>query len=134
MDLSTLWFVDEHGEPHVVGVTQPKMRGAGVYLGCDVVATDVGLMAGTKWDEPAIERARVVVEAAAGAGYRGPCGVDAFTWRDEAGEVHLRGVVELNARFTAGHVALGLIKRRSPKAGERFRFRLDNDDVLTVVS
>jgi hypothetical protein len=133
IDMSSLWHVDEHGEPHLLGTTKQIVRGAGVYLGCDVVITDVGAMAGTEWDEPAIERARVVVEAAAREGYRGPCGVDAFTWKDEAGAVHLRGVVELNARFTAGHVALGLIARRAPSVGARFRFTLDSDDVLSVV-
>ena len=130
-DLSSLWFVDEHQEPHLIGVTEQLTRRAGVYLGCDVVITDVGPMAGTAHDEDAIERARVIVEAAAREGYRGPCGVDAFVFRDPVTELPaLRGVVELNARFTAGHVALGLIARQEPRPGARFRFRLDRSDVI----
>ncbi len=135
MDLSSLWHVDVHGEPHLLGVTQPKMRAAGVYLGCDVVVPEGGAfartpVAGTRWDEPVVDKARVVVEAAAAAGYRGPCGVDAFVWRDDDGALHLRGAVELNARFTAGHVALGLVQARGPAPGARFRFRLDVDEML----
>ena len=38
----------------------------------------------------------------------GVCGVDAFTWtHPRDGTEKLRGVVELNARFTGGAVALG---------------------------
>ena len=53
----------------------------------------------------------MVAEAAAAAGYHGPCGVDAFAFRGPGGESTLRSVVELNARFTMGTVALGLLRR-----------------------
>lgn len=137
-DLSSLWHIDAEGVPHLLGTTRQVVRASGVYLGCDVVgpagvAGDVDgegddgrrPRAGTQWDEVAVARARVLVTAAAAEGYRGPCGVDAFSWRDDAGGEHLRGVVELNARFTAGHVALGLALRRRLPAGARGSFRLD---------
>lgn len=133
-DLSSLWHIDAEGLPQLLGTTRQVVRPNGVYLGCDVVgpAGDVGdgdgggrPRAGTPWDEVAVARARLVVTAAAAEGYRGPCGVDAFSWRDDAGQEHLRGVVELNARFTAGHVALGLALRRRLPAGARGAFRLD---------
>ncbi len=130
LDLSSLWVVDEHGHVELMGTTQQVTRATGLYLGCDVTWDGVAFMAGTTWDQPAIARARVVVEAAAAAGYRGPCGVDALVYRDDAGALQLRGVVELNARFTAGHVALALIARAQPTAASRWRFRLDSDDVV----
>ena len=111
VDLSSLWHIDERGEPHLLGSTAQQTTGSGIYRGCNVVMTDLGPSAGTiAWDDLVVERARVVVEAAAAASYRGPCGVDAFIYGDnDTGRPTLRGAVELNARFTAGHVALGLI-------------------------
>lgn len=35
-------------------------------------------------------------------GYFGPFGIDAFTWKDVDGTVHLRAVSEVNARYTLG--------------------------------
>ena len=49
---------------------------------------------------------------AAGAGYHGPCGIDAFAFRSpEDGTRRFRPLVEFNARFTAGTVALGHVAR-----------------------
>jgi hypothetical protein len=55
--------------------------------------------------------ARVVGEAAVREGFWGPCGIDAFVYKDpENGEL-LRPLVELNARFTTGWIALGILQR-----------------------
>jgi hypothetical protein len=49
---------------------------------------------------------------AAAAGYYGPCGIDAFAFRSPGdGARSFRPLVEFNARFTAGTVALGHIGR-----------------------
>ncbi len=49
---------------------------------------------------------------AAAAGSHGPCGLDAFAFRSpEDGSRSFRPLVEFNARFTAGTVALGHIAR-----------------------
>jgi len=74
--------------------------------------------------------------AARERGYAGPAGVDAFVFADPeapgAGAPILRPVVELNARFTAGTVTIGLVRRLLPRlkrkelrlrASERMRFR-----------
>ena len=58
------------------------------------------------------EAANVAGVHAAGAGYHGPCGIDAFAFRSpEDGARSFRPLVEFNARFTAGTVALGHIAR-----------------------
>lgn len=57
--------------------------------------------------------------AASEAGYRGPCGLDAFVYRDAAGQEAFRPVVELNARFTVGQVALAELRRTMPLLRER---------------
>ncbi len=68
---------------------------------------------------------------AAAAGYRGPCGIDAFAFRSaEDGHRCFRPLVEFNARFTSGTVALGQIRRNLPRIkaelglapGELFHF------------
>ncbi|HEY4222291.1 MAG TPA: hypothetical protein VGO62_13135, partial [Myxococcota bacterium] len=114
-DLSSLWFVDDD-DVSLLGSTAQIVGGAGSYRGCTVVGGRSGLAV----DDEAVARARVVVEAAQAAGYRGPCGVDAFTYAHD-GRERLRSLVELNARFTAGHVALALAAaRRAPRV--RFSF------------
>lgn len=137
VDLSTLWFVDEHGEPHFVGGTRQVLKTAGLYLGCDIVETPHGLGAGTSWDEAAIEGARFAVDTAAAWGFRGPCGIDAFAYIAHDGTERLRPIVEMNARFTAGHVALGLAERARQRgadlAGRVATFRLDRDEVFVLV-
>lgn len=55
-------------------------------------------------------------QAAAEYGYVGIAGIDAFVFRGPKGALVLRPVVELNARFTTGTVALGLV-RRAQQAG-----------------
>ena len=53
---------------------------------------------------------------AAAAGYHGPCGIDAFAFRSpEDGIRTFRPLVEFNARFTAGTVALGQLRRNLPR-------------------
>ena len=42
------------------------------------------------------------------AGYFGPFGVDAFTWRDRAGALRLQPRSEVNARWSMGFAASGL--------------------------
>jgi hypothetical protein len=72
--------------------------------------------------------ALTIARAAAAAGYWGPCGVDAFAYRDpESGGESLRPVVELNARFTLGSVALGQARRAlsaQPALGDAERLEL----------
>jgi hypothetical protein len=88
---------------------------------------------GAGFDDALIAAASEIARAAHAAGYYGPCGVDAFTFRRD-GEKILRPIVELNARFTTGTVAIGLLRRARPwleasvppEPGERrsFAFRL----------
>jgi hypothetical protein len=51
------------------------------------------------------EAAAAAGEALAAAGYQGPYSVDAYTWRDPAGAVHLQRMSEINARLSFGLLA-----------------------------
>jgi hypothetical protein len=97
------------------------------------------VFSGSEFDEPMREAAAALAGAARARGLHGPCGVDGLAFRlsepgGEAREV-LRPMLELNARFTAGFVTLGLIRRALPSVrgplglepGERrgFLFALD---------
>lgn len=104
-DLSSQWLVAADGEPCLLGCTRMITRPSGVWLGCEMVRDDAGQGSGTPWDRAIVAAARPLVAAAARAGFVGVCGVDAFTWQRDGVE-RLRGIVELNARFTGGAVAL----------------------------
>ena len=67
-------------------------------------------------EEALREAAGAVGAAAARARYRGPCGIDAFAFRSpDDGRRTFRPLVECNARFTGGIVAIGHLRRALPE-------------------
>src|SRR5262245_25799760 len=111
-DLSAQLWIGENGEPVVLGTLQQVLTAAGVPLGHrGELGADGEVSSGSRWDGELRAAALAVARAAAAAGFTGPCGVDAFTWRGADGRERLRPVVELNARFTAGTSALGVLAR-----------------------
>ena len=80
---------------------------------------------GSPFDDTAREAAGELALAAFDAGYRGPCGVDAFSFRDQDGLEVLRPTVELNARFTMGIVALGCLRRARRQLREALAIEAD---------
>lgn len=58
----------------------------------------------TKGEVDALVRARDLAAAALHrAGYVGPFGIDGFRWRDRAGALRFRPLVEINARYTMAY-------------------------------
>jgi hypothetical protein len=55
--------------------------------------------------------ATLVGERLAAAGFRGPFSIDAYTHRDRGGEIAVRALVEVNPRYSFGHVAHALGER-----------------------
>jgi hypothetical protein len=120
VDLATAWRVRDDGTLVFLGSSLALVNGGGVWRGCTMVVDDDGVpRAPSRWEPLACEQSRVVVQAAAARGYRGPCGVDAFAFVDVDGGEALR-VVELNARFTAGVVSVALARGAPP--GTRVAF------------
>lgn len=54
-------------------------------------------------------------------GYVGPLGIDAFLYRNPAGELRLKPVVEMNPRYTMGRLMLELMARVHHASRGRFR-------------
>jgi hypothetical protein len=98
--------IPREGAPQLVGVTPLLVDGSGVYRGsrfgcsaekdaCWRPAIDAGLRTATE-----LQR----------LGYFGPLGTDAMQYRDAAGELRLRPLQDLNARYTMGRLALGFCR------------------------
>ncbi|MGH0034924.1 MAG: hypothetical protein ACQGVK_07840 [Myxococcota bacterium] len=123
-DLATCLRIAPDGAVEVVGSLRSMTSGSGALQGHRGGVDSRGrIFSESDFEEPCREAAAALAHAAAEAGLRGPCGVDAlvFEWTDadDAPEPPrqrrtLRPVVELNARFTAGLVSLGLVRRALP--------------------
>jgi hypothetical protein len=135
-DLSAQLWIGRDRRLVLLGTTELLVEGSGLYRGHRGFVDSKGrVTSGNRYDEALREAAVAVAQAAIAAGYHGPCGVDAFAFEVEPGRVELRPVVEFNARFTFGTVAIGLLRRALPRIRQAlsldpgglraFLFRLD---------
>jgi len=135
-DLSAQLWIGSDRQIVLLGTTELLVEGSGLYRGHRGFVDRKGrVTSGNRYDEALREAAVAVARAAAAAGYHGPCGVDAFAFEREPGQIELRPIVEFNARFTLGIIAIGLLRRAlgeirrelSLEPGElrAFLFRLD---------
>ncbi len=135
-DLSAQFWIGADRRLVLLGTTELLVDGSGLYRGHRGFVDSKGrITSGNPYDEALREAAVVVAEAAVAAGYQGPCGIDAFAFESEPGRVELRSIVEFNARFTLGIVAIGLLRRALPRIRQElsldpgglraFLFRLD---------
>ncbi|AKU90500.1 hypothetical protein [Vulgatibacter incomptus] len=111
VDLSTQLHVAPSGEVEILGTTRQVITPSGVYLGSRGRIEDGEIVVGSGFEQELRGAAVKLGRAAARAGYFGPCGVDAFSFRGPDDAEVLRPIVELNARFTMGTIALGLLRR-----------------------
>lgn len=111
-DLSIQLYVHPQGRIEVLGTTTQILTQSGQILGNRGLLTDGGVRSGAPAaTEQELQRAAAAVGAAAAqAGFYGVAGIDAFTFIGPDGGELLRPVVELNARYTTGTVALGLLR------------------------
>jgi len=119
-DLSAQLLIEESGSVLLLGTFEQCTSPAGIVRGHRGRVDSRGrASSGSPHDEALREAAVAMALAASEAGYRGPCGVDAFVYRDGAGQEAFRPVVELNARFTVGQIALAEMRRAVPTLRER---------------
>jgi hypothetical protein len=111
-DLSAQLWIGSDQQIVLLGTTELLVEGSGLYRGHRGFVDHRGrVTSGNRFDEALREAAVAVAQTAAAAGYHGPCGVDAFAFEAEPGRVELRPIVEFNARFTLGIIAIGLLRR-----------------------
>lgn len=114
-DVSAQLHIGEDRSITLLGTSTLLVAGSGRYRGQRGSIDSRGRVTSASSHDEALREAAVAVAAAAAErGLRGPCGVDGFSFR--VGERELfRPVVELNARFTMGIVAIGLLRRALPR-------------------
>ncbi len=119
VDLSVCLKIPEPGSsetlPTLLGSLELLVTPSGVYRGhCGELDSRGRIFSGHHEDENLRAQAASIANRAREAGYFGPCGVDAFVYR-EADRERLRPAVEFNARPTMGLVTLGLLRRARPQ-------------------
>lgn len=116
-DLSAHWFLEKHGPERLLGTLEQVVSAAGVCRGHRGAIDWRGRVVSDRPEDEALREASAdAARAAREAGYSGPLCVDAFVFR-APGPAHreiLRPLVEFNARFSVGIVALGLVRRALP--------------------
>src|SRR5690606_4555498 len=103
------------GQVEILGTLQQQTHVSGAFIGhSGVVTAERDIQSGTCWDESILRVAMNLATQAARMGFWGPCGVDAFVYRDpqNPGALVLRPAVEFNARFTVGTVVVGSILQK----------------------
>lgn len=98
------WDIPTVGDPLFMGITPLLTDASGTYRGSRVACPDEELF---EW-QPAVEITRSIARRLQQCGYWGPLGIDAMRYRQPSGEILLRPLQDLNARFTMGRIALGL--------------------------
>ena len=122
-DFCAQMHISTGGEVTLLGTMEQIVARSGVYLGHRAEFDSRGrVFSGGQHEEDLREAAATVARRAFAEGFHGPCGVDAFTFKlEEANAAHrewLRPVVEFNARFTMGTIAIGLVRRALNRARE----------------
>jgi hypothetical protein len=125
-DYSSQWWIDDDGRPRALGATIATQSFAGLWQGARLWIDDDGVPTVPGQIGREVQaRSALVVQAAARAGYVGPCGVDVFSWRAADGGLRWR-LCELNARMTGGLVAVllarELVHRQQARPGDRVRY------------
>ncbi|MCP5045146.1 MAG: ferritin-like domain-containing protein [bacterium] len=123
LDLSAQMHVSSDGQVTLLGTMEQIVAPSGVYLGHRAEFDSRGrVFSGGRYEEALREAGAIAGKRAFAEGFHGPCGIDAFTLDlpdadGNAAEV-LRPIVEFNARFTMGTIAIGLVRRALDRAKE----------------
>jgi len=101
-EVGILWDVPRSGAPKLVGVAPMLTSEAGHYRGSRFAP-----VATTGWWDEAVAVAERAAAEVQRAGYFGPFGIDAMQYCVAGGEIRVRPLQDVNARWTMGRLALG---------------------------
>ncbi|MCP4502101.1 MAG: ferritin-like domain-containing protein [Deltaproteobacteria bacterium] len=115
-ELSAQFFVEKSGNIHCLGTTKQQLSPRGAPVGnqgfVQNVDGEVSVHSGHFFDDEFRTTCFDLVKAAQNKGFFGPCGIDGFVYKSpDDDEPQLRAISELNARFTTGWVAIGVLQR-----------------------
>lgn len=114
LDIGCLGLVEGAEQWRIFPPHRLETDRAGVFRGIALEAEPGWLAPG---DRQALARAADrAARALAGAGYRGPFGIDGFVYRLPRGERALQPICEINARLSFGFVARALARRHGAPA------------------
>ncbi|MFV0444460.1 MAG: hypothetical protein ACK5Q5_12895 [Planctomycetaceae bacterium] len=97
------WDIPMAGEPQLLGITPLVTDPNGHYRGSWF---QLHPTRETDWSD-AIGPTRAAVQRIQSAGYFGPVGIDVCRYRSATGEMRLRPLQDINARWTMGRLSLG---------------------------
>lgn len=98
------------GPPTLEGITPLRCDAQGSYRGSEF-SLDTTIPGECQRAVEVCEQAAARLQS---LGYFGPLGIDAATYQDTAGAVHVRPLQDINARHTMGRLALGFRKLLRP--------------------
>jgi hypothetical protein len=110
-DFSIQLWVPPRDDVFQIGITEQLVAPSGQTLGNrGVVGPDGRSMSGKNGDVALVDTGQKIGALLQRHGHVGAAGIDAFTFLGPQGP-QLRSVVEVNARFTTGTLALGALQR-----------------------
>jgi hypothetical protein len=135
IDLSAQFAISNQSEVCLLGTTRQWVSASGMYQGNSGIVDDAGtLRSGTCYDKEMIKIGKHLGKRMADSGFCGPFGVDAMVYGGPDGQTILRPCVEVNARWTAGTIALGQVllhhHRMQKRTGIGWKFSLDADNPI----
>ena len=108
--------ISKHKPPDLLGVSTMLVDERGQYAGSGFAGCESRLFANLTLLQDAISTALSAATHLKSLGYFGPLGIDAMLYRDTAGDLRIRPLQDINARWTMGRLSLGL--RRLTRTGD----------------
>jgi len=132
LDLSAQITVGHDGKTRVHGITRFVTDRRGQYLSTllgdplrdlnePIKRAVIGPGRGWRMFEHMERCAQFVGQALHEAGHEGPAGIDALVYQEAKGSYRLKPIVEVNPRYTMGHIALRIARALGGKEQRCFR-------------
>jgi len=143
-DFSVQYEVDSNQAPRLKGFVRLHCEPSGRFTACVASGTFTRLLPsevaqflqqqGSLWLRNLYQETlpAILQQRMSGSNFRGFLGIDAFFYRDAAGAIRLKPLVEINPRCTMGRVTLELLRVAAP--GRTVLFRIFSKQALRRAS